>query len=103
MEQKPNYNINQGPLLFCKFAKKQQFKIPMYILSMKMCIQNLDSFCQFVLKILNKNQKLTKSRAVTLFQILPKTTIYNTNVDLVNDNMDTKFCLNLSIRSQFID
>ena len=31
---------------------------------------------------------------------LRKTKIYNTNVDLVNDNVHTKFGLNLSIRSQ---
>ena len=31
---------------------------------------------------------------------LRKTKIYITNVDLVNDNVYTKFCLNLSIRSQ---
>ena len=33
---------------------------------------------------------------------LLKTTIYNTDVDLVNDNMYTKFGLILSIRSQDI-
>ena len=31
---------------------------------------------------------------------MQKTKIYNTNVDLVNDNLYTKFGLNLSIRSQ---
>ena len=31
---------------------------------------------------------------------LQKTKIYNTNVDLVNNNVYTKFGLNLSIRSQ---
>ena len=31
---------------------------------------------------------------------LRKTKIYNTNVELVNDNVYTKFGLNLSIRSQ---
>ena len=34
---------------------------------------------------------------------LRKTKIYNTNVDLVNDNMYTKFGLNLSILSQDIE
>ena len=34
---------------------------------------------------------------------LRKTTIYNTNVDLVNDNKYTKFGLILSIRSQDIE
>ena len=51
--QKPNSDVNQGPQLCCKFAKK--------------------------------------------------TTIYNTNVDLVNDNVYTKFGLNLSIRFQDIE
>ena len=32
-----------------------------------------------------------------------KTTIYNTNVDLVNDNVYTKFGLNRSIRFQDIE
>ena len=34
---------------------------------------------------------------------LRKTKIYNTNVDLVNDNVYTKFGLNLFIRSQDIE
>ena len=34
---------------------------------------------------------------------LPKTTIYNTDVDLVNDNVYTKFGLILSSRSQDIE
>ena len=34
---------------------------------------------------------------------LRKTKIYNTNVDLINDNVYTKFGLNLSIRSQDIE
>ena len=47
--------------------------------------------CQFVLKILSKNQ--------ILFSVanLRKTTIYNTNVDLVNDDVYTKFGLILQI------
>ena len=35
-----------------------------------------------------------------LFANLPKTTIYNTNVDLVNDDEHTKFGLILLISSQ---
>ena len=38
-----------------------------------------------------------------LLQICKKTTIYNTNVDLVNDDVYTKFGLILSIRSQDIE
>ena len=34
---------------------------------------------------------------------LRKTIIYNTNIDLVNDDVYTKFCLILSIRSQDIE
>ena len=34
---------------------------------------------------------------------LRKTLIYNTNIDLVNDNVYTKFGLNLSIRSRDIE
>ena len=34
---------------------------------------------------------------------LQKTTIYNTNIDLVNDNVYTKFGLNWSIRFQDIE
>ena len=52
---------------------------------MMMCIQNLVLFCQFVLKILSKNQ------------------IYNNNLDLVTDNVYTNFGLILSIRSQDIE
>ena len=53
IEQKPNSDINQGPYLCCKFAKKKK--------------------------------------------------IYNTDVDLVNDNVYTKFGLNRSICFQDIE
>ena len=39
---------------------------------------------------------MNQSRVVTLLQICEKTTIYNTNVDLVNDDVYTKFGLILS-------
>ena len=64
-----------------------------------MSIQNLDLFCQLVLK---KNQILTSIKD-RKFVAKQKTKIYNTNVDLVNDNVYTKFGLNLSIRSQDIE
>ena len=70
---------------------------------MIMCIQNLVLFCQFVLKILSKNQILTSIKSCNSVANLRKTKIYNTNVDLVNDNVYTKFGLNLSIRSQEIE
>ena len=73
---------------------------------MIMCIQNLVLFCQFVLKILSKNQILTSikgSNSVANLLICRKTKIYNTNIDLVNDNVFTNFGLILSIRSQDIE
>ena len=38
-----------------------------------------------------------------MLQICEKTKIYNTNIDLVNDNVHTKFGLNLFILSQDIE
>ena len=67
---------------------------------MIMNIQNLISFCQFVLKILSKNQNLTRINGHNSIANLRKTTIYNTDVDLVNDDAHTKFGLILSISSQ---
>ena len=66
-------------------------------MSMMICIQNLVLFCQFVLKILSKNQFLTTIKGRNSFANLQKTKIYNTNIDLVNDNVYTKFGLNRSI------
>ena len=62
---------------------------------MIMCLQSLVSFCQFVLKISIKGRKSVAN--------LRKTMIYNTNVDLVNDNVYTKFGLNRSICFQDIE
>ena len=67
---------------------------------MMMYIQNLVLFCQFVRKILSKNQILTSIKGRNSVANLRKTKIYNTNVDLVNDNVFKKFGLILSIRSQ---
>ena len=64
---------------------------------MVMFIQNLVSICKFVLKILSENQG---SNAVAN---LRKTMIYNNNIDLVNDNVHTKFGLNRCIRFQDIE
>ena len=68
---------------------------------MMMSIQNLVLFCQLVLKT---NQILTsiKSRN-SIANLRKKNKIYNTNVDLVNDNVYTKFGLISSIRSQDIE
>ena len=72
---------------------------------MMMCIQNLVLFCQFVLKILSKNQILTSIKGRNSVANLQKTTtkIYNTNLDLVTDNVYTNFGLILSICSQDIE
>ena len=70
---------------------------------MMICIQNLVIFCQFVLKILSKNQFLTSIKGRNSFANLRKTKIYNTNIDLVNDNVYTKFGLDRSIRFQDIE
>ena len=68
-----------------------------------MCIQTLVSFCQFVLKILSKNQILTSIKGRNSLANLRKTTIYNTKVDLVDDNVFTIFGLNQSIRFKGIE
>ena len=70
---------------------------------MMMCIQNLVLFCQFVLKILSKNQILTSIKGRNSVANLRKKIIYYTNIDLVNDNVYTNFGLILSIRSQDIE
>ena len=70
---------------------------------MMMCIQNLVSFSQFVLKKLSKNPNLTSIKDRNPVANLQKTIVYITNVDLVNDNEYTKFDLILSIRSLDIE
>ena len=70
---------------------------------MMLCIQKLVLFCQFVLKILSKNQILTTNKGHNSVANLRKTKIYNTNLDLVTDNVYTNFGLILSIRSQDIE
>ena len=68
-----------------------------------MCIQNLVSFCQFILKILSENQIPTSIKGIYSVANLRKAKIYKTNIDLVNDNAYTKFGLNLLILSQDIE
>ena len=70
---------------------------------MMIIIQNLVLFCQLVLKTLSKNRILTSIKGRNSVANLRKIKIYNTNVDLVNDNVFTKFGLILSIRSQNIE
>ena len=70
---------------------------------MMMCIQKLVLFCQFLLKILSKNRNLISIKGSNSVANLQKTKIYNTNIDLVNDNVYTKFGLNRFIRFQDIE
>ena len=70
---------------------------------MIMCLQNSVSISLFVLKILNKNRILTSIKGHNSVAKLRKMRIYKSNVDLVNDNVYTKFGLNKSIRSQNIE
>ena len=71
---------------------------------MIMCIQHLVLFCQFVLKILSKNRILTSIKGSnSVANLQKKKKKYNNNIDLVNDNVFTKLCLILSIRSQDIE
>ena len=70
---------------------------------MIMCIQNLVKFCPFILKIRSKNLILELIKGRNSVANLRKTTIYFPNVDLVYDDVYTKFGLILSIRSQDIE
>ena len=67
---------------------------------MMMSIQNLVLFCYLVFK---KKHILTSIKGRNSVANLQKTKIYNTYVEFVNDNVFTKFGLNLSIRSQDIE
>ena len=70
---------------------------------MMMCIQNLDRFCQFLLKILSGNKILKSIKGRNSVKILRKMTGNNPKLDLVNDDVHTKFDQILSIRSQDIE
>ena len=72
---------------------------------MIMYIQNFIKFCSFILKIWSKNQIefLESIKGRKSVANLRKTTIYNTNIDLVNDNVNTKFGLILSFSFQDIE
>ena len=70
---------------------------------MMMCIQNLDGFCQFVLKILSGNEILKAIKGRNSVKILRKMTGNNPKLDLVNDDVHTKFGQILSIGSQDIE
>ena len=66
-----------------------------------MCIQCL--VCLFFLKILSNIQILTPIKNGNSVANLRKIMIYYTNIDLVNDNVYTKFGLNRSICFQDIE
>ena len=96
--------MNQARVVtLLQICEKQQFTLLTLILSKMMCIQNLVLFCQLVLKILSKNQILTSIKGRNSVANLRKTKIYNTNLDLVTDNVYTNFGLILSICSQDIE
>ena len=70
---------------------------------MLMCIQNLVRFCLFVLKILSGNKILKSIKGRNSVKILRKMMGNNPKLDLVNDDVHTKFGRILSIRSQDIE
>ena len=70
---------------------------------MLMCIQNLVRFCLFVLKILSGNEILTSIKGGNCVKILRKMSGNNPKLDLVNDDVHTKFGRILSVRSQDIE
>ena len=67
---------------------------------MMMCIQNLVGFCQFVLKILGGNEIRKSIKGHNSVKILRKLTGNTSKLDLVTDDVHTKFGQILSIRSQ---
>ena len=69
---------------------------------MIMCIQNLVKFCPFILKIWSKNLILESSKGRNCCKFAKKQR-FTINVDLVNDDVYTKFGLFPSIRSQDIE
>ena len=70
---------------------------------MLMCIQNLVVFCEFLLKILSGNKILTSIKGRNSVKILQKMRGNNPKLDLVNDDVHTKFGQILSICSQDIE
>ena len=70
---------------------------------MLMCIQNLVGFCHIVLMILSGNEILTSIKGRNSAKSLRKMTGNNPNLDLVNDDVHTKFGRILSIHSQDIE
>ena len=97
----PNSDVNQGSLLpICQNMMLYNSNVDLVNI---MCIQNLMKFYTFILKIWSKNQILESIKGRNSVANLRKTTINNTNIDLVNDDVHTKFGLILSISSQDIE
>ena len=70
---------------------------------MLVCIQNLVGFCQFVLKTLSGNEILTLIKGRNSVKILQKMMGNNPKLDLINDDVHTKFGPILSFSSQDIE
>ena len=70
---------------------------------MLMCTQNLVGFCQFDLKILSGNEILMSIKGCNSVKILGKMAGNNPKLDLVNDDVHTKFGRILSICSRDIE
>ena len=68
-----------------------------------MRMQNLVGLCQFDLMILSSNEILTSIKGHNSVKILRKMTGNNPRLDLVNDDVHTKFGRILSISSQDIE
>ena len=58
---------------------------------MIMWVQNLVKFCPFIRKILRQNQILTSIKGCNSIAKLGKMACNNPNIDLINDNVYTKF------------
>ena len=70
---------------------------------MLMCTQTLVEFCPIVLKILGGNKILMSIKGRNSVKTLRKMTGNNPKLDLVNDDVHTKFGRILSICSQDIE
>ena len=58
------------------------------------CIQNMVKFCPSILKILSKNQFLKSIKGRNSVDHFQKKSLYNINIDLVDDHVYNKIWLN---------
>ena len=70
---------------------------------MLMCRQNLFRFCQFVLKLLSRNEILTSIKGRNSVKMFKKKMCSNAKLDHVEVDVHTKFGQILSIGSQDIE